>query len=84
MVTRLELLQLWLRDNKAVTFNHIRREGNKLADFLANLGAERGKDHFEGSLQGNVPGNEWSTFQKISKNDVQRQNQDHPDAGVNA
>eukprot|EP00253_Pinus_taeda_P024057 PITA_24057 len=84
MVTRMELLQLSLRDNKVVTFNHIRREGNKLAHFLANLGVERGKDHFEGSLQGNALENEWSTFQEILKNDAQRQDQDHPDAGVNA
>lgn len=82
MVTRLELLQLWLRDNKAITFNHIRREGNKLADFLANLGVDRGRDHFEGLLQGNVSETEWSTFQEILRNDTQRTAQDHPDAGV--
>eukprot|EP00253_Pinus_taeda_P034383 PITA_34383 len=82
MVARLELLQSWIRDNKAATFNHIRREGNKLADFLANIGAERGKNHFEGSLQGIVPRNAWYTFQEISKKDVQRQVPDHPDAGV--
>eukprot|EP00253_Pinus_taeda_P019814 PITA_19814 len=46
MVTRLELLQSWLKDNKAITFNHIRREGNKLADIMANIGVDRGKDHF--------------------------------------
>eukprot|EP00253_Pinus_taeda_P032540 PITA_32540 len=83
MVTRLELLQSWLRDNRAITFNHIRREGNKLADFLANLGVDKGKDHFEGLLQGNVSETEWSTFQDILRNDTQRKAQDHPDAGVN-
>eukprot|EP00253_Pinus_taeda_P008595 PITA_08595 len=83
MVTRLELLQSWLRDNRAITFNHIRREGNKLADFLANLGVDKGKDHFEGLLQGNVSETEWSTFQEILRKDTQSKTQDHPDAGVN-
>eukprot|EP00253_Pinus_taeda_P004733 PITA_04733 len=50
MVTRLELLQQWLRDNKTISFKHIRREANKLSDFLANLGVDRGKDYFKGSL----------------------------------
>lgn len=82
MVTRLELLQSWLRDNKAITFNHIRREGNKLADFMANLGVDRGRDHFEGLLQGNVSETECSTYQEILRNDSKRMAQDHLDAGV--
>eukprot|EP00253_Pinus_taeda_P008458 PITA_08458 len=83
MVSRLELLQSWLKDNKAITFNHIRREGNKLADFMANVGVDRGKDHFEGLPQGNISETEWSTYQEILKNDSKRRAQDHPDAGVN-
>eukprot|EP00253_Pinus_taeda_P019391 PITA_19391 len=83
MVTRLELLQLWLRDNKAIAFKHIRCEGNKLAYFLANLGVDRGKDHFEGSLQGNASETEWSTFQEILRKYIQTRAQEHSDAGVN-
>lgn len=37
---RLEAIQLKLHNNRAVTFNHIKREGNKVADFLANTGVE--------------------------------------------
>lgn len=83
MVSRLELLQLLLRDNKAISLKHIGREGNKLADFLANLGVDRGKEHFEGSLQGISLETEWSTFQEILNHDMQMSAQAHPDAGVN-
>lgn len=83
MVSRLELLQSWLKENRATTFNHIRREGNKLADFLANLGVDRGQDHYEGLLQGHVSETDWSTFQEILRKDIQSKNPPPPpDEGV--
>jgi len=82
MVTRLELLQQWLRNNKAISFKHIRREGNKLADFLANLGVDRGKEFFEGPLQGIASETELSTFQAILTSDMQTSEEAHPDVGV--
>lgn len=37
---RLEAIEHLLHNNEAIIFNHIRREGNKVADLLANLGVE--------------------------------------------
>jgi len=35
---RLNAIEQELRKNRAISFNHIRREGNKVADLLANIG----------------------------------------------
>eukprot|EP00253_Pinus_taeda_P007787 PITA_07787 len=51
LATRLESLQTWLQNNQATTFKHTRREGNKVADFLANLGVKQCKEHQEGTPQ---------------------------------
>ena len=37
---RLEALEQELSNNKVIAFNHRRREGNKVADLLANIGVE--------------------------------------------
>lgn len=37
---RLEALEQELSNNKAITFNYTRREGNKVAYFRANIGVE--------------------------------------------
>lgn len=36
----MELVEDWLKAHRAVNFKHIRREGNKVADLLANIGVE--------------------------------------------
>jgi len=81
MATRLESLQTWLQNNKSTSFKHIRREGNKAADFLANLGAELGKEHQEGTPQVIVSDSERATFQEILINDIQIEATNNPDAG---
>lgn len=70
LATRLETLQTWLRNHNAISFKHIRREGNKLADFLANLGVVKGEEFFEGSLQGFASDSEINTFKNILTNDM--------------
>lgn len=82
MATRLELLQQWLTQNQAISFKNIRREGNKLADFLANLGVDNGKEFFEGSISGITSRNQLSTFHAIVTSDIQSKEDSHPDAGV--
>jgi len=83
MATRLERLQQWLNYNQAISFKHIRREGNKLADFLANLGVDNGKEFFAGSLQGSASEDQLSTFHAILTRDMQSREDSHPDASVN-
>lgn len=82
MATRLELLQQWLIHNQAISFKHIRREGNKLADFLANLGVDSGREFYEGSISCIASENQLSTFHTIVTSDMQSKEDSNPDAGV--
>lgn len=82
LATRLEKFQQWLQRNNDISFKHIRREGNKLADFLANLGVNRGEDFFAGSWQETASDSETDTFKNIISSDMQNKDEDHPDAGV--
>jgi len=82
LATRLEKFQQWLRSNNVISFKHIRREGNKLADFLANLGINRGEEFFAGSWQETASESETNTFKNIISSDMQNKDEDHPDAGV--
>lgn len=40
MAKRLELIECWLNSHRAITLKHICREGNKVADLLANMGVD--------------------------------------------
>jgi len=47
---RLEAIELELHRNRAITFTHIKREGNKVADFMANVGVENDHSLITGQL----------------------------------
>ena len=47
---RLEIMEGWLQENRALLFKHTRREGNKVADLLANLGVDCGSNLITGAL----------------------------------
>jgi len=81
MATRLESLQTWLQNNQATSFKHTRREGNKAADFLANLGANQCKEHQEGTPQVIASASDRATFQEILNSDMQLEAKEYPDAG---
>lgn len=40
LVARLELIEQWLKSKRAITFNHVQREGNKVVDLLENTGVD--------------------------------------------
>eukprot|EP00253_Pinus_taeda_P034194 PITA_34194 len=82
LAPRLDLLNQWFSLHQAISFKYIRREGNKLADFLANLGVDSGKYFFEGSLSSIVSESHLSTFCDIVNNDMQSKEDSHPDAGA--
>lgn len=40
---RLMHMENWINNNRAISFTHIKRDGNKIADFLANVGVDCGR-----------------------------------------
>lgn len=60
LVARLQHIEQWLATNREITFKHIKRAGNKVADLLANLGVDNYRTLYSGSLD-------------IIKNDTHRQ-----------
>lgn len=83
LASRLEQIQHWLQENRAVSFKHIKRDGNKPADFLANLGVENEKDLSVGHPNDVVSMDHLSTFQALIDRDKQIQDDSHSDAGGN-
>jgi len=57
------------------------REGNKLADFLANIGVEMEVDIYVSSLSSIATMDQLTEFQNIVKNDMLQEHEAHPDAG---
>ena len=47
---RLEAIEHWLHTNRAIIFQHVKREGNKVADLLANIGVNQDQALISGSL----------------------------------
>lgn len=84
MAQRLELIDKWLSQHRAISFKHMRREGNKLADFLANMGVECGLEFFVGSLSSVSSEDQLSNYHTVVKNDMNQEADTHPDAGAPA
>lgn len=78
----LDLINKWLSQHQAISLRHIKREGNKLADFLANLGVEIGVQQFEGTISNIASVEQISKFQEIVTQDKSQGKEAHPDAGV--
>lgn len=47
---RLDAIEKTLHTNQAIIFNHVKWEGNKVVDLLANLGVENGHSLLTGAL----------------------------------
>jgi len=82
MAQMLDLINKWLSQHQAISLRHIKREGNKLADFLANLGVEIGVQQFEGTISNIASVEQISKFQEIVTQDKSQGKEAHPDAGV--
>ncbi len=70
MAKRLELIEIWLSYHRAITLKHIRWEGNKVADLLANIGVESGMDIHTGSLSMLATEIQSMEYQNLVKNEM--------------
>lgn len=82
MAQRLELIYNWTVQHQAISCKHIRREGNKLADLLANLGVEDKNSHFEGPISNLESEDQIVKTQEIVLSDIAQFKRTHPDAGA--
>lgn len=81
MASRLELIEIWLSSHRAIILRHIRREGNKVAGLLANIGVESGRDLHTGSLSTLAIENQLMEYQNLMKNEMKQGGEEHPNAG---
>lgn len=81
MAKRLELIECWLFSYRAVTLKHIRIEGNKVADLLANIGVECGVNLHAGSLSRLASKSQLMDYKNLVKNEMYQEGEAHPDAG---
>lgn len=76
------MISHWLSQHQAITFKHTRREGNKLADLLANIGVDAKDGYFEGTIAGLDSRDHIDKVQEIVTQDKSQIKDMHPDAGV--
>ena len=81
MEKRLELIETWLIHHRVITLKHIRREGNKVADLLANFRVEYGVNLHTGSIIGLISDSQLKDFQNNVKKEMMQEGDEHPDAG---
>lgn len=81
MAKRLELIKIWLFSHRAITLKHIRWEGNKVADLLANIGVESGLDLHIGSISRLAFEIQLMEYQNIVKKEMKQGGEEHGDAG---
>ena len=75
---RLALIEQMLNTNRAILFKHVKWEGNKVADLLANIGVNNDHTLLVGSQ--NII-HEYGQLQEC--NNLVQSNMDLPDAGAN-
>lgn len=78
---RLELIEIWLSSHRAITLKHIRREGNKVADILANIGVESGLDLHTSSISRLATEIQAMEYQTLVKNEMIQEEEEHQDVG---
>ena len=74
---RLEDIENYLNTNRVIVFNHVKRESNKVTDFLANVGVDS-----RHSLQTGTLGILQNDEQKKECTTLLQKDETPPDAGV--
>ena len=80
----MEQIEQWLLIHRAVTIKHTHRNGNKVADFLANIGIDSGKTLHVGALSTIANTHQLQDFNDLVQKESANVEETHPDAGVNS
>lgn len=78
----LKLIEFWLSTHKTTNLQYIRREGNKVADLLENIGVESGKDLHTDNLSMLAIDQQILEYKDLVKREMTQEEEAHPDAGV--
>lgn len=78
---RLEKIGQWLSTHRVVTLKHIRRDGNKVANFLANIGLYSGKTLHVGTLNYIATTPRLQEYNDLVQNEIENEEETHLDAG---
>lgn len=83
LAKRLEQIEKWLLPHRAVTIKHIHHVGDKVADFLANIDVDSGKNLNVGTLNtiGTTP--QLHDYNVLVQNKRENEEESYQDAGVN-
>lgn len=81
MAKRLELIECWLSSHRAVTLKHIRKEGNKVADLLANMGVDCRVELHAGPISSLASESQLSDYNNLVKKEMHQEEGEHPAAG---
>jgi len=81
MENRLRAIERWFYSHRAITLKHIRREGNKVADLLANMGVDCGMHLYVVSLSRLATASQLLDFNNLVQKEMTQEEEFPPDAG---
>lgn len=81
MAQRLQHIECWFSSHRAVSLKHIRREGNKVVDLLANMGVDCGKYLHVGPLSNLASESQLLNFNNLVQKDMPQKEEIPPDVG---
>jgi len=81
LVSRLELIEIWLSSHRAVNLKHICWDGNKVANLLANIGVESGRYLHTSLLSMLATEHQLLEYKELVKNEMAQEEEAHPDVG---
>jgi len=83
LAERLELIEQWLSSHRAVTLKHIRRDGNEVADILANIRVDSGWTLHASTLNTVATTLQLQEYNDLVQIEMVQEEEMHPDVGDN-
>jgi len=80
---RLELIENWLSTHSDINFKHSHKNGNKVADLLANIGVDSGRTLHASTLNTIATTSQLQEYKELVRMEMVQEEETHLDAGVN-